>query len=454
MPIIFEPPADLTGGVPQLWAGLSGGTATAADPNWGGAAIFASTDNATYVQVGTMAGPARQGVTTTTLGGLPGTTSDTLTVSFAKSAATILPTSAPTLLLVDTEILSFTSATLVAPFTYQLGGLQRGVYGHNGGAHGIGAPALILDKSVFTYTLPLALIGTPIFLKFASFNLFGQAMQSLATCQAYQVTPIGSGYLGPVTQALATGAALDEGLASTAATELDSYGLASDPYTITIDMGLASDGLAALPVPTGGTGATTAAQARANLGAAALGSNSDITSLDTLTAVTTPAGPALTVDPKTGHVGLAGYQADANNALGVTGTACLFAAATDSMRFTFSKIAPANDAALTFQTNFSTRALAGLLGSDGFQLKVSPDGASFYQVFVCDQTNANTAFKALLGLASYSVAALPAAGFNGALAFASNGRKIGEAAGAGSGVVVAFSNGNWHRLSDDTIVAA
>ena len=163
---------------------------------------------------------------------------------------------------------------------------------------------------------------------------------------------------------------------------------------------------------------------------------------------------AIDIDPTTAHVGLAGYTADANNALGVLGTVCLFAASTDSMRFTFSKVAAANDATLSFQTNFSARALLGTAGSDQFQLKVSPDGSSFYQVVVCDQTNGNALFKALVGLASYTVASLPSAAFNGALAFASNGRKTTEGAGAGTGVVAAYSNGSWRRLSDETVVAA
>lgn len=163
---------------------------------------------------------------------------------------------------------------------------------------------------------------------------------------------------------------------------------------------------------------------------------------------------ALDVDPATGHVGLAGFTADANNALGVLGTACLFAAAVDSMRFAFSKVAAANDATLSFQTNFSTRALLGTTGSDQFQLKVSPDGSTFRQVFVADQTTGNLAFKALIGTASYAVATLPTAAFNGALAFATNGRKPSEAAGAGTGVIVAYSNGAWRRMSDDTVVAS
>ena len=163
---------------------------------------------------------------------------------------------------------------------------------------------------------------------------------------------------------------------------------------------------------------------------------------------------ALDVDPATGHVGLAGYAADGNNALGVLGTACLFAAATDSMRFTFSKVAAANDATLSFQTNFSARALLGTTGSDDLQLKVSPDGATFYQAFVADHTTGNVAFKALLGAAPYTVATLPTSAFNGALAFASNGRKVGEATGGGTGVLSCYSNGAWRRISDDSVVSS
>lgn len=53
----------------------------------------------------------------------------------------------------------------------------------------------------------------------------------------------------------------------------------------------------------------------------------------------------------------------------------------------------------------------------------------------------------------YAVGNLPA-GKVGAMAFASNGRKLGEAAGSGTGVLVYFSNGAWRRISDDTPVSA
>jgi len=53
----------------------------------------------------------------------------------------------------------------------------------------------------------------------------------------------------------------------------------------------------------------------------------------------------------------------------------------------------------------------------------------------------------------YTVAALPA-GVVSAIAFATNGRKTGETAGNGTGVLVVYSNGAWRRLSDDSAVAA
>lgn len=59
-------------------------------------------------------------------------------------------------------------------------------------------------------------------------------------------------------------------------------------------------------------------------------------------------------------------------------------------------------------------------------------------------------------LATFTVAGLPSspAPRSGSIAYASDGRKVGEGAGAGTGVTAYFSGGNWRRPSDDTIVAA
>ena len=54
---------------------------------------------------------------------------------------------------------------------------------------------------------------------------------------------------------------------------------------------------------------------------------------------------------------------------------------------TVNKAAPANDATFAFKTGFSARALFGLLDSDNFGLKVSPDISDFYEVITIDRSN-------------------------------------------------------------------
>ena len=66
------------------------------------------------------------------------------------------------------------------------------------------------------------------------------------------------------------------------------------------------------------------------------------------------------------------------------------------------------------------------------------------------------AIKAKINAAAIttSTVALLPAGTNGKLAYASNGRKVGEAAAAGTGVPVYFSNAQWRVFSTDAVVAA
>ena len=56
-------------------------------------------------------------------------------------------------------------------------------------------------------------------------------------------------------------------------------------------------------------------------------------------------------------------------------------------------------------------------------------------------------------LPAYAVAALPAA-TAARVAYASNGRKVGEGAGAGTGTLVYSDGTAWRRASDDTTVAS
>ncbi|WP_428493239.1 hypothetical protein [Rhodopila sp.] len=81
------------------------------------------------------------------------------------------------------------------------------------------------------------------------------------------------------------------------------------------------------------------------------------------------------------------------------------------------------------------------------------DGTSFWhEVF---RTNAvSPRFQAPIVLPSYTVVNLPSGVAAGAKAFASNGRKPGEAVGAGSGVEVFFDGQHWISSCSGTSVAA
>ena len=243
-PLIYEPPPLLTGNIAQVWVGASGGSGGVVDANWGGAYVWASVDNVTYSQIGTITSPLRQGVLTASLPSASGwDTSDALAVNLAESGATLSGASAAsaqagaTLSLVDGELLAYESATLTAPNAYNLTGLERAFAGTLGAAHAAGAPFARLDSAVVQYNLPDAWIGVPLSFKFQSFNVFGAGVEDLSTCTAYAYTPNGSGALGPVTQALLVGTNLDFGNVTASATETDDWGSATVSPVAEIDLG-------------------------------------------------------------------------------------------------------------------------------------------------------------------------------------------------------------------------
>jgi hypothetical protein len=240
-PLIYEPPPALTNNIAQVWFGASG----APNTNWGGAYVWASVDNATYSQVGTIAAPLRQGVLTGALAAASGwDLTDTLNVSLSESGGSLTGTSAAsaqagaTLSLVDSELLAYETATLTGANAYALTGLQRGLAGTTGAAHASGAAFARLDSAVAQYNLPPTWVGVPLYFKFQSFNSFGSGVQDLSTCAVYDYTPSGAGALGPVTQALAIGTDLDWGAVTAPVVESDDWGagVAAAPVAF-IDLG-------------------------------------------------------------------------------------------------------------------------------------------------------------------------------------------------------------------------
>jgi hypothetical protein len=93
---------------------------------------------------------------------------------------------------------------------------------------------------------------------------------------------------------------------------------------------------------------------------------------------------ALTIDKDTGHIGLNGFTADSNNALGIKGTNFLFDAEVDHTRFTLNKVLSTDDGGFQFQQGYNTRAFVGLFGNDDFTVKVTPNGSDYYNGLVVD----------------------------------------------------------------------
>ncbi|RWR26288.1 DUF2793 domain-containing protein [Sinirhodobacter populi] len=138
-----------------------------------------------------------------------------------------------------------------------------------------------------------------------------------------------------------------------------------------------------------GTGSASGSNTVVNIGSAISGANgTTVVNTPTMTfanAVTQVGMPRANLTAQI--LGLGGATTDGYNLLSVNTPAVLLNNAGAGIEATVNKAAPANDASFAFKTNWSARALIGLLGSDDFSFKVSPDGSAFYEVIRIDRTS-------------------------------------------------------------------
>jgi hypothetical protein len=251
-PLIYQPPAVLTGGVMQIWLGASGINGGGSNgQQWGGATVWLSVDDVTYSQIGVITGPMIQGLLTANLPAAAGWDAvDTLAVNVGESvlpgAEALSGTSqaavqdGATLSLVDQELLAYETATLTSsnPVSYNLSGLARGLAGSSPATHSTGAPFYRLDGSVIRYNLPANLQGQTLWFKLQSFNIMGGGAQDLSTCVAYSFGVPAPPVTHPIAAQLETGFPLDLGQVESAPTVSDDFGgVASDPVVGTVDLG-------------------------------------------------------------------------------------------------------------------------------------------------------------------------------------------------------------------------
>ena len=219
-PVYLDAPLDLqTYNANELWIGAAG-----SNVNWGGCSILASSDGDTYDSIGIITGPSRVGVLNTAFPSHtdPDTT-DSLIVNLTidggalNSGTETDADNATTLCYLDGELISYSACALSGPEQYTMGTyIRRGLMGTTPASHAIGAEFLRLDNTIFKYAYGPSWVGKTIYLKFQSFNSYGNAAQDASTLTAYTYTPAGINYPAPpiVTIAQTTSSTLNGNIVS------------------------------------------------------------------------------------------------------------------------------------------------------------------------------------------------------------------------------------------------
>ena len=190
-PVIFNPPAALNDGGSSVFAAVAGG------PNWGGCNVWASIDGTDYQEIGVIDAAARFGRLSAPLAGhADPDTADTVYVDLGWSGGALTGAAAAavdggaTTSWIEGELIGFQAETLTHPFRYSLGTyLRRGFMNTPIAAHAAGALFVRMDQAVFDFPYLDLNTGQTIYIKFQSFNIYGQGLVSLADCLTYSVTP-------------------------------------------------------------------------------------------------------------------------------------------------------------------------------------------------------------------------------------------------------------------------
>lgn len=191
-PILFDAPPVLVNGVQnEIWAAVAGGE------NWGGAYVWVSIDGTNYEQVGTVTASARYGRLVNAVGaGSDPDTTDTFTIDLGQSAGELTSASqatanaSGTLSILGSELVSYSTANLVAQNRYNLTTYtRRGVLGTANEAHPVNEIFIRLDDAIFTLPYMSTTVGETVYVKFQSFNIYGSAVQNISDCYAYTIVP-------------------------------------------------------------------------------------------------------------------------------------------------------------------------------------------------------------------------------------------------------------------------
>jgi hypothetical protein len=203
-PVMFEPTSAMltaTGrAVPAGIIGTTGLVGGVFDPNWGGVKVWVSLDDLSYQYAGTLVGPSQYGSLSAPLPPAGSTLSVDLRLSNAtlgSYSAAAASMGASLCVVQDAsgwELVAYTTATLTGPNQFNLTGLYRGMYGTTARLFALGSQFLFVGKgaNVFEDALPPQYVGTTIWVKLQSFNVFLGYEQPLSDCLPWEYVPGGT----------------------------------------------------------------------------------------------------------------------------------------------------------------------------------------------------------------------------------------------------------------------
>ena len=182
VPLIIQPPRALLGDVPEIWIAAKG-----AGDMWGGCKVFVSDDNDSYMLAGQIENTARMGTL------VSGVTADATDIE-VDSTGTFVSANEKSAQMGDTrcwldgECIDYVTASLLSNGHWKLSGCLRGQDGTTAAPHRAGCDFVRLDEAILKIKSTKRRMGSTVYLKFPSFNIFYTGDQDLSQVKAHEVT--------------------------------------------------------------------------------------------------------------------------------------------------------------------------------------------------------------------------------------------------------------------------
>lgn len=180
--LIIQPPRALLGDVPEIWIAAKG-----AGDMWGGCKVFVSDDNDSYTLAGQIENTARMGTLVSDV------TADATDIE-VDSTGTFISASEKSAQMGDTrcwfdgECIDYVTASLLSNGHWKLSGCLRGQDGTTAATHKAGCDFVRLDEAILKIKFTKRRMGSSVYLKFPSFNIFYAGDQDLSQVKAHEVT--------------------------------------------------------------------------------------------------------------------------------------------------------------------------------------------------------------------------------------------------------------------------